>query len=344
MQLCCNNTDFIYICQICLPFLKCGWHADLRGFFSTNIKSKMKNNFEVIIIGGNYSGLSAAMALGRATRNVLVIDGGKPCNRFTQHSHNFLTQDGETPAAISAKAKAQVMAYPTVSFLDDIATSAKETTGGFSVSTAGGATYTAQKILFATGIKDKLPEIEGFTACWGKSVIHCPYCHGYEYRNEKTAIVANGDAALHYGILLKQWTKDLTVFTNGVADFTDAQIQTLASLNIKIIDLTITGINHEDGMIKEIETTNGNFEATALYHRPSFEQHCDLPNALGCQFNEQGYIITDAMQKTTVPGIYAAGDCTTPMRSVSSAVAQGGMAGAAINAELCMAGVYTLSE
>ena len=143
----------------------------------------MEAEFEVIIIGGSYSGLAAAMALGRSVRRVLIIDSGAPCNRFTPHSHNFITHDGEVPAVISAKAKAQVLAYPTVQFQEGIVTKADKTAQGFTVTTASGATYTAKKLFIATGVKDILPEINGLAACWGVSAIHCPYCHGYEYRN-----------------------------------------------------------------------------------------------------------------------------------------------------------------
>src|SRR5690606_24367400 len=143
-------------------------------------------DFEVIIIGGSYAGLSAAMALGRALRHVLIIDGGQPCNKQTPHSHNFITQDGKTPKEISSLAKQQVEEYETIKFYKGLAANATKTDKGFKITTDTNDTFTAKKLIFATGLKDIMPGIIGFAECWGISVNHCPYCHGYEYRNKNT--------------------------------------------------------------------------------------------------------------------------------------------------------------
>jgi thioredoxin reductase len=173
-----------------------------------------QNHFDVIIIGGSYSGLSAAMSLGRALRQVLVIDSGLPCNRQTPHSHNFITQDGEKPAVISAKAKLQVEYYNSVQFYSGLATEAVKTQNAFEITTESGKVFYAKKILFATGVKDLLPEIPGLAECWGISVIHCPYCHGYEVKQQKTAIIANGAMGFEYAKMISNWTKDLRILTN----------------------------------------------------------------------------------------------------------------------------------
>lgn len=144
-----------------------------------------KNEFEVIIIGGSYSGLSAAMALGRSLRKTLIIDSGKPCNRQTPHSHNFLTQDGSTPQEISTIAKQQVLNYDTIRFYEGLAISGKKIAEGYEVTTSNQDVFRAKKLVFALGIKDLMPNIKGFSECWGISVVHCPYCHGYEIRNKK---------------------------------------------------------------------------------------------------------------------------------------------------------------
>ena len=177
--------------------------------------------YDVVIIGGSYAGLSAAMALGRAIRNVLIIDNGQPCNRQTPHSHNFLTQDGSTPAAIAALGKSQVMAYPTVQFVNDKVIAVEGENNNFRISTLGGEKVKARKLLFTTGIKDLIPDIKGFAACWGISVIHCPYCHGYEYKGQQTGILANGDIAFEFGRLIRNWTDRLTIFTNGISTITE---------------------------------------------------------------------------------------------------------------------------
>lgn len=294
-----------------------------------------QKNFEVIIIGGSYSGLSAAMSLGRSLRQVLVIDSGLPCNIQTPHSHNFITNDGETPAAIAAKARLQVSFYKTVQFYNGFAIDAVKTQNSFEIKTESGELFTSKKLLFATGVKDLLPQIKGFAVCWGISVLHCPYCHGYEVKSEKTAIVANGEMGFEYAKLILNWTKNLTLCTNGKSTLTSEQIQILKNHGVLVLENEIDSFEHNTGYISNIVFKNGEKIAVkAVYARPPFEQHCPLPQTLGCEVNEQGLIKVDFMQKTSVSGIYASGDATTQMRSVALAVSSGSFAGAAINKEL----------
>ncbi|MBB4800940.1 thioredoxin reductase [Flavobacterium nitrogenifigens] len=294
-----------------------------------------QQNFEVIIIGGSYSGLSAAMSLGRSLRQVLVIDSGLPCNRQTPHSHNFITHDGEKPAVISAKAKLQVDFYKTVHFYNGLAVKAVKKENRFEVTTASGEVFISRKVLFATGVKDLIPEIKGFAECWGISVLHCPYCHGYEVKNEKTAIIANGEMGFEYAKLISNWTKDLRLCTNGKSELNLEQTKTLENHGVQIFEDEIESFEHQDGYIQNIVFKNQQkVEVKAVYAKPPFEQHCPIPEALGCELNEQSLIKVDAMQKTNVSGVFASGDCTTPMRSVAIAVSTGSFAGAVINKEL----------
>lgn len=295
-------------------------------------------NYDVIIVGGSYAGLSAAMTLGRSRRNVLVIDSGLPCNRQTPHSHNFLTLDGESPQAIAEKAKAQVLRYPSVKFHEGLAVSGKMRSPGFEITTQSGKIFGAKKLIFATGIKDIMPDIKGFEECWGISVIHCPYCHGYEFRDQKTGILTNLEKALHLTPLIHNLTKDLTLFVPGEGGITDDQLVTLTKRNIKIVDKPIVEIAHENGHIKAaVFRDDTSIELDALYAPVPFIQHSALPVDLGCELTEQGYIQVDEFQETTVEGIYACGDNTSPMRSVATAVAKGNFAGAMINMELANA-------
>jgi thioredoxin reductase len=294
-----------------------------------------KSNYDVIIIGGSYSGLSAAMSLGRSLRHVLVIDSGLPCNRQTPHSHNFITQDGEKPEIISAKAKLQVEYYDTVEFYQGLAISADKTDKGFEVKTESGKVFNSKKLLFATGVKDLLPEIPGFAECWGISVIHCPYCHGYEVKKEKTAIVANGDMGFEYAKLISNWTKDLRLITNGKSTLTLEQTQILKKHNIEIIEDEIDSVEHENGNVQNIIFKNESKRSVkAIYFRAPFKQHCTLPELLGCELTEQGLLKVDTFMKTTIPGIFASGDCHIQARSVAMAVSSGSLAGAMINKEL----------
>lgn len=303
----------------------------LTSFEKFNLMNDNKN-FDVIIIGGSYAGLSAAMALGRALRNVLIIDSGLPCNRQTPHSHNFITQDGVKPNAIAEAAKAQVLKYNTVKFLNDLAVEGKKTKKGFEISTQNGLSFTAHKLVFATGVKDIMPDIKGFSDCWGISVIHCPYCHGYEVRDEKTGILANGNFALHYAQLIRNWTKDLTVFTNGKSTLTQEQTDKISKHNIPIFEKEIAYLKHEKGQVQQIVFQDlSTFNLKAIYSRPDFEQHCKIPEMLGCELTEQGLIKVDMFQKTTVADVFACGDNVSPMRSVANAVATGSLVGAMVN-------------
>ncbi|MFP5437040.1 MAG: NAD(P)/FAD-dependent oxidoreductase [Bacteroidia bacterium] len=296
---------------------------------------KNKNIYDVIIIGGSYSGLAAAMALGRALKNVLVLDAGLPCNRQTPHSHNFLTNDGKTPAEIAATAKQQVMAYPTVAFFTGEVTNALKTEDGFKVNLKQGETFFGRKLIFATGIKDVLPGISGLSECWGISVLHCPYCHGYEVKGLPTAVLNNSETGFEIARLIRNWTDDLTIVTNGTASFSEEQWHFIKTQNIRVITETIIRMDHMQGYLSGITFTNGSSLAIkAAYTRAPFVQHSPLPEKLGCEITPEGYIKTNTMQQTTVGGVYACGDSISPMRAVAHAVFTGTMAGISASKEL----------
>lgn len=295
----------------------------------------MTQNYDTIIIGGSYAGLSAAMSLGRALRQVLIIDGGAPCNAQTPHSHNFITQDGETPKAIAEKAKQQVMAYDTITWYDGLAAKGGKLKSGFEIETHGGEKFSAKKVLFASGITDIIPEIDGIRDCWGISVIHCPYCHGYEVRQQKTGILANGDTGFEMVKLISNWTSDLTLCTNSPATLSPEQLDKLKSKGVKLEQKIIDRVAHQNGYIKELLFSDGSSSPlSALYARLPFAQKCPIPEELGCELTEQGYLSVNMMQQTNIEGVYACGDCTSPFRSVANAVQSGSFAGAVINKDL----------
>ena len=292
-------------------------------------------HFDTIIVGGSYSGLAAAMALGRALRKVLIIDSGKPCNRQTPHSHNFLTQDGKTPKEISMLAKQQVSMYGTVEFFNDLVISASKTENGFGIQTSSRDLFTATKLIFATGIKDLMPNIKGFSECWGISVLHCPYCHGYEIKNETTVILGNGEYGFEFSKLISNWTKDLTLLTNGKSSLTAEQTTSLERHGIKIVEKEIEELEHVNGQLQSIIFKDGSKKIVkAIYTRLPFEQHCQIPEQLGCELTEDGYIKIDTSHKTTINGLFACGDNVTRMRTVANAVAMGTTTGMMANKEL----------
>jgi thioredoxin reductase len=289
---------------------------------------------DVIIVGGSYAGLSAAMALGRSLRKVLVIDSGNPCNKQTPYSHNFLTNDGSTPAEIFEKGKDQILRYPTVEFLNRLVTDVIPRDKVFDVVTEKLERFTARKVIFATGVTDTIPNIEGFADCWGISILHCPYCHGYEARFQKTGIIGNGDTGFELAKTISHWTKDLTLYTNGASTLSPEEVHMLSQRNIRIVQNEIDHIKHNNGCVEQINFKDTEPEQVqAIYTKLPFIQHCDIPEKLGCKFTEAGFIEIDKCYTTSVPNIYAIGDCLTLQRSVANAVHAGNKVGAIINKE-----------
>lgn len=298
----------------------------------------MKTQYEVIIIGGSYAGLSAAMALGRSLRNVLIIDNGEPCNRQTPHSHNFLTQDGKAPAEIANIAKEQVAQYNTIKFFNGLAKLGEKTSDGFSIQVDSGEVFSAQKLVFATGIKDIMPAVKGFAECWGISVVHCPYCHGYEIREKVTGILANGDTAKHLAPLVSNLTDKLTIYTNGKPEFSMEDLEQLEKHNIDINAKLVSEVKHQNGQMESLIFEDGSsVQLDAMYARLPFEQQCDIPEKLGCEIDEQGFIATNPFQQTNIADVYACGDNASPLRAVANAVYSGNLVGAMVNRELCEA-------
>jgi len=292
-------------------------------------------NFDVVIIGGSYAGLSAALSLGRALRKIIVIDSGNPSNEQTPHSHNFLTRDGETPAQLSKKAREEVLRYPSVTFKKDRVVAVTGENRNFKVQTEEKAMFSASKIIFSTGVIDIIPEIAGFAECWGISILHCPYCHGYEHKNLPTGVFANGQAGYDQAKFISNWTKDLVLYTDGKSTLDDEQTAGLKRRNIPIVEKEIEGFEHSSGKIKAIVYKDGNKQAlNVLYALPEVKQQSELPCELCCEFTDHGRIDVDLFHKTTVDGIYAAGDNSSMGRAIAVAVAAGSVAGAMINKEL----------
>jgi len=293
------------------------------------------NSFDVIIIGGSYSGLAAAMALGRALKKVLVIDSGNPSNKQTPYSHNLLTHDGDTPREILALANLQVRKYNTVKFFDGLAISGQKSGNRFEILTESGKIFTGKKLILATGIRDLMPDIDGFSKCWGISVLHCPYCHGYEVRNEITGLLGNGENGFDLARLISNWTNRLTLFTNGTSALSGEQSEKLEKKSIEIVEKEIEKLEHKNGHLENIIFRDGTkFAVNTIYAPIPFEQHCNIPESLGCELTEDGYIKIDPFQETTVNGIYACGDNVTRVRTLANAVGMGTSAGMTLSKKM----------
>ncbi|WP_217592946.1 NAD(P)/FAD-dependent oxidoreductase [Cohnella sp. GbtcB17] len=296
----------------------------------------MEQLLDVAIIGGGPAGLNAALVLGRARKNVIVIDEGLPRNRVTHESHGFLTRDGIKPDAFRQIAVEQIGAYPSVRFVADIAAETTGTDGDFSIVTKKGHTYRAKKLLFAVGKKDRLPEIEGLTDVYGKSAFVCPYCDGWELRDRELAVIVKGEHILHFAKTILGWSDRITLFTNGPHELTDAQREELRVRNIPLHDAPIRRIVSEDGMVNRVELEDGSsIPCTGIFFAPTLVAGSDLPQALGCEQTPTGSVATTSpLGKSSVPGVFVAGDIATEMNQLIQAAAMGAMAGAGINAEL----------
>ncbi|RZJ68210.1 MAG: NAD(P)/FAD-dependent oxidoreductase [Flavobacterium sp.] len=291
--------------------------------------------YEVIIIGGSYAGLSAAMTLGRSLRSVLLIDSGTPCNRNSPYSHNLIGFDGESPAVIAEKAREQVLKYHSVTYLVGHATAVSGYDNEFQVTTDAGLSFLAKKILLATGITDIIPDIPGFSACWGKTVIHCPYCHAYEIKDQKIGIYAHGEAGFEMSRLMRNWSKSISLLTNDNEPFTFDELKKLKNKEIPVFPKAIAEILHDGGQVTKVVFADGDSEDfDAIYARAGVRQSTMIPIDMGCELDDHGFLVVDHSQRTNVKGVFAAGDNTMAMRSLARSIAAGNTAGICINHEL----------
>jgi thioredoxin reductase len=301
----------------------------------------MEKIHDVLIVGGSYAGLQAAMTLGRCLRNVLVIDSGKPSNRFAPQAHNLITYDDVEPDKIRRWAKEQVLTYPTVSIREGNVLSVElNDDGTFTALDNEGNNHKTKKLLLATGLTDVLPDIPGFEQCWGRSVVHCPYCHGYEVRGKKLGVMAGAKATERFLPLVHNWSDDLSFFLNEDEELTEETERSIIERNINIVRSGIRELHHTDGYLERVVTADGTpYTLDALFVSLPCEQQTEIVEQLGCETNEDGFIEINIVGSTNVPGVYAAGDCTTPMRAISVAIASGYQAGIGINNELLKEGI-----
>lgn len=282
--------------------------------------------------------MNAALVLGRARKSVVVIDEGRPRNRVTRETHGFLTRDGISPSEFRQVAREQISAYPSVHFVTDAAVSITGTDGNFHVTTAQGTTYRSKKLLFAVGMKDLPLDINGLADVYGTSGFVCPYCDGWELRDQSLVLIAKGARALHMAKMLSGWTKQFTICTDGPDEWTDEEREELKQHNVPALDSPIRRIESSDGMVQLVVLEDGSrIPCTGIFFAPKLAAGSDLPQALGCKITEAGTVIVDAFGKTNVPGIYSAGDAATELYQAITAASLGGLAGVGINNELLAA-------
>ncbi|MBC8999567.1 NAD(P)/FAD-dependent oxidoreductase [Pseudomonas sp. N40(2020)] len=290
--------------------------------------------YEVIIVGGSYAGLSAGLQLARARRKVLVLDSGLRRNRFAETSHGFLGQDGRAPGDIAQDARKQLLAYPSVQWLADTALEARQTDQGFQVRTTTGQQASARRLIIASGVIDELPAIEGLQERWGKSVFHCPYCHGYELNQGAIGVLATSPLSIHHALLLPDWGQT-TFFTNGVFE---PDAEQLAELDRRGVTLESQTVSHISGKRADVVLSDGRVISVAgLFAMPRTRMASPLAEQLGCVFEDGPmgpFIQTDAMQQTSIPGVFACGDAALAAGSVAVSVGDGARAGAGTHRSL----------
>ena len=286
--------------------------------------------YDAIVVGGSFAGLSAAMQLARARRRVLVIDAGLPRNRFAEASHGFFGQDGKPPHEILREAARQVSAYPTAAFLQGEATAASPVDGGFTVALGDGREERAARLILATGVRDELPSIPGIQERWGRTVLHCPYCHGYEVAGRALGVLSASPHSAHQAGLLPDWGPT-TFFTQGLLDLDEEQATHLAARGVQVERTPVVELLGDAPGLEAVRLADGRIiPLQALFTAPDVRMASPLAEGLGCAF-EQGpmgpYIRVDDWKQTTVAGVYAAGDAAGPMHNATLASASGVMAG-----------------
>lgn len=292
---------------------------------------------DVIIVGGGVAGLSAALVLGRSRRSTLVVDDGKPRNAPSPEAHSMFTRDGTEPVELLRIARQQLAPYGTVELRQGRVISVSGHADMFSVRLDGGEEVDGRRILLAPGVRDILPAIDGLSALWGRGVLHCPYCHGWEVRDEPFALYASGSVAMEMAPLLLQWSRDLLLCTGGVGELAEPDRETLTALGVRIIDTPVQRLEGKGGLDR-IVFTDGTAEArSALFLRPQQMLASDLPQQIGCEQTETGLIRIGADSQTSVAGVYAAGDATTPLQQIVVAAASGAQAAMMINRDLVRA-------
>jgi thioredoxin reductase len=289
--------------------------------------------WDCIIVGAGPAGLNAALVLGRARWRVLVLDNGSPRNYATHEMHGVLGHDGLDPAELRARGRAELAGYG-VQVVPLEVHDAEGLDGAVRV-TCAGRTELARTVLLATGMLDELPEIPGFADVWATSAHTCPYCDGYEHRDERLAVLAAGDRGEHLTVLLRQWSDDVVLLSNGPHNLAADRLARVQAAGVPVIETPVTGLDSHDGRLRHIRLGDGQtLDRDALFFYVGWRLRTDVARTLGCELRDDGSIAVDANQATNVDRVYAAGNCSDPRALVPAAAGSGATAAVAINTRL----------
>ncbi len=291
--------------------------------------------FDIVIVGAGPAGLSAALLLGRCRRHVLICDTGKHRNASAQVLHGYLTRDGIAPAEFLRLGYEELHRYDTLEFRQIEVVDAARAANAFSITLADGSSVTARALLLATGVVDELPAIEGIEALYGRSVHHCPYCDGWEVRDEPLAVYGQGEAGLQLALELTRWSDDLVLCTDGPAELAEKDVKRLSRLHIRLRKERIARLEGSDGRLERIVFMNGDtLPRKAMFIRTQEHQHSDLAAKLGVARTSRGAARTGEYEETNVPGLFVAGDASRRVQLAVVAAAEGAEAAFAINTAL----------
>ncbi len=292
----------------------------------------MKNEFDVVIIGGGVAGLSAALVLGRARREVVVIDAGTPRNAPAAHAHGFLTRDGIPPKELLALGRDEVREYG-VEIIEDVVHRLRHDKA---VELASGRVISGRRIVVTTGLADELPDVPGVAERFGTDVLHCPYCHGWEVRDQLFGVLATSEKSVHQALIVWQWSKDLTFFTHTQQISADDRAK-LTGLGIRIVDGKVSELAVENDRLTGVRLVDGELvERDVVFAGPKFVPHDRLLAQLGCGRAEDGSITVDAQGRTTVDGVWAAGNVVDPMAQLVVAAGDAYRMASALNFDLVL--------
>ena len=291
--------------------------------------------YDVIIIGAGPAGLSAALVLGRCRRSVLVCDSGQPRNAASHGLHGFITRDGIEPKEFLRIAREQLSQYETVELQDATVVTGRREDDRFILTTAGGSSIACRKLLLATGVVDELPRMEGLDQFYGTSIFHCPYCDGWEMRDQAIAIYGRGENGSGLALEMTLWSRDLVLCTDGPSELTDEHRKKLAQYQISIREERMVRLEGKDGVLERIVFDSGEpLARRGMFFSTGWKQRSDLAESFGCQLTKEGCIDTGEYEATSVSGVYVAGDASRMVQFVIVAAAEGAQAAVAINKEL----------
>jgi thioredoxin reductase len=289
--------------------------------------------YDVVVIGGGAAGLSAALVLARARRTVVVIDGGEPRNAPATHMHGFLSRDGFPPSELLAAGRAEILGYG-AECVTGVVTEVYRTDSGFRVERSDGPPLSARRVLVATGLRDEIPDVPGVHERWGRDLLHCPYCHGHEVRNQPLGVLGGTPSAVEHALLIRQWSDDVVYFPHtDVVSGEDSE--RLAARSIGVVSGQVARLVVSDDRLTGVELDNGGVvRRTAVFVRPRMVPSSDVLTTLGAATDDHGWPMVDSTGRTSVTGVYAAGNAVNPRGQVITAAGEGSAAAIAINADL----------